>query len=354
MRVRDVADPMPGAGEVLVRVAACGVDGTDRHIRRGEYPAALPVTLGHEFAGTVAAVGPGVTLGGEPGSASSDDGRDTGGSTPRDPGAALVGTRVTVDPNISCGRCRECRRGEVCLCPHRVALGVDLDGGLATFVRVPASQIYALPEAMPAEWGALCEPLACCLHGLDLVGIQPGMSVAVLGGGVIGQLMVQLARLAGATSIVLITRQASRRALAERLGATATVDPHAGDVVDAITGPGGAAPGGVDVALECAGTVETFEQSIALARRGGTVLIFGVTPQDERARISPFDVFARELRILGSYLNPLTHGRAVALAASGRLDLDALITRRLSLDEIPAALAAPPAPGEVKSIVLPS
>jgi threonine dehydrogenase-like Zn-dependent dehydrogenase len=262
--------------------------------------------------------------------------------------------RVTVDPNISCGRCRECRRGDVALCPHRVALGVDLDGGLATLVRVPASQIYPLPDTMPMEWGALCEPLACCLHGLDLVGLRPGMSVAVLGGGVIGQLMVQLARLAGATTIVLITRQASRRALAERLGATATVDPHASDVVAAVTRPGGTAPGGVDVTLECAGTVETFEQSIALARRGGTVLIFGVAAQGKRASVSPFDVFARELRILGSYLNPLTHGRAVELAASGRLDLDALITRRLALEGVPNALAAPPEPGEVKSIVLPS
>jgi len=329
LRVRQVAEPEPGRGEVVVRVEVCGVCGTDRHILCGEYPAAAPVTLGHEFAGTIAAAGPGAR--------------------------PVVGTRVAVDPNIACGVCRECRRGDICLCPRRVALGVDRDGGLAEYALVPATQVYELPSAMPIEWGALCEPLACCLRGLDLAGIQPGASVVVLGGGVIGQMMVQLARLAGATTIMLVTRQESRRRLAEELGATATLDPRGGDgdIVALIAGePGGLAPGGVDVVLECAGTIETFEQSIALARRGGTALVFGVSPQTAAARVSPFDVFARELRILGSYLNPHTHGRAVELAASGRFALDPLITHRIGLATIPTVLAAPPAPGEVKSMVV--
>jgi L-iditol 2-dehydrogenase len=325
---RTVEQREPGPAEVMLRVEACGVCGTDRHMIAGEYPASLPVTLGHEFAGTV--VGTGTD------------------------GEVAVGTRVAVDPNISCGRCRACRRGDVALCPSRVALGVDLDGGLAEYAVVPASQVYPLPPDVPAEYGALCEPLACCLHALDLASISPGMSVAVLGGGVIGQLMVQLARLAGAGTVVLATRQASRRVLAERLGATATIDPRAVDTVAAIGGPGGVVPGGVDVVLECAGTIATFEQAVALARRGGTVVIVGVAPAAERASISPFGVFSRELRILGSYLNPLTHGRAVELVASGALSLEPLITHRLALPEVPAILMAPPAAGEVKAIMVAS
>lgn len=326
LRVRAVDEPTPGAGQLVIRVEACGICGTDRHILHGDYPSAVPVTLGHEMAGTVTATGDGTLL--------------------------PPGTRVAADPNIACGHCRACRRGDVCLCPHRVAIGVDLDGGLADYALVPAQQAYPLPPGVPAEWGALCEPLACCLRALDLAGIAPGMSVAVLGGGVIGQLMVQLARLAGASTVVLATRQAGRRALAEELGTTATVDPAAADTVTAITGPAGIVPGGVDVVLECAGTVTTFEQAVALARRGGTVLIFGVAPQEARASISPFEVFARELRILGSYLNPLTHGRAVELVASGTLALEPLITHRLALTEIPALLAASPAQGEVKAIMI--
>ena len=124
-------------------------------------------------------------------------------------------------------------------------------------------------------------------------------------------------------------------------------------MVAAVAGPGGLAPGGVDVALECAGAVETFAQAVALARRGGTVLVFGVAPQGAQVRISPFDIFARELRIVGSYLNPHTHGRAVELVASGRLALAPLVTRRLALEEVPPALAASPEPGDVKTMVLP-
>ena len=327
LRVSQVPDPHPAAGEVVVRVEACGVCGTDRHLYRGDYSSAKPVTLGHELAGTVVAVGEDVTV--------------------------ESGVQVAVDPNISCGTCRECRRGDVCLCRRRVALGVDLDGGLAEYVVAPARQLYVLPAEVGAEWGALCEPIACCLRALDHTHISAGSSVAVLGGGVIGQLMVQLAVLAGATDVVLVTRQPVRRALAERLGATVTFDPRKVDPVDAITGPAGVAPGGVDVSIECVGSGETFQQAVGLARRGGTVVIVGVAPESEEARISPYDVFARELRIVGSYLNPLTHGRAVDLVASGRLALDPLITRRLSLDDVPAALASPPETGEIKAIVLP-
>ncbi|MGI8826744.1 MAG: zinc-dependent alcohol dehydrogenase family protein [Chloroflexota bacterium] len=326
IHVRSVPEREPGSGEVVVRVRVCGVCGTDRHILRGEYPAKLPVTLGHEFAGTVAAAGPDVSL--------------------------QAGLPVAVNPNISCGRCRECRCGDVALCRNRVALGVDVDGGLAQYAVVPASQLYPIPPDMSMAHGALCEPLACCLHGLDMAGIEPGMSVAVLGGGVIGQLMVQLARLAGANTVVLATRQASRRALAESLGATATTNPDSADTVAVISGSQGIAPGGVDVVLECAGTVTTFEQAVHLARRGGTILIFGVAPQEAVAAISPFDVFSRELRIFGSYLNPLTHGRAVELAAAGSLSLDPLITHRVSLSGVPGLLAAPPAPGEVKAMMV--
>lgn len=328
VRARAVEQRAPGPDEVVLQVEACGVCGTDRHMVHGDYPASLPVTLGHEFAGVVVGSGPG--------------------------DRPAAGTRVAVDPNISCGRCRACRRGDVALCPHRVALGVDLDGGLAEYAVVPVSQVYPLPSGVPAAYGALCEPLACCLRALDLASIAPGMSVAVLGGGVIGQLMVQLARLAGASTVVLATRQAGRRVLAERLGATATTDPQAMDTVTAIGGPAGVVPGGVDVVLECAGTITTFEQGLALARRGGTVVIVGVAPQGERASISPFEVFSRELRIVGSYLNPLTHGRAVELVASGALSLEPLITHRLSLSAVPALLLAPPGAGEVKAMMVAS
>jgi len=218
---------------------------------------------------------------------------------------------------------------------------------------MPQSQAFLLPANLKPTHGAFCEPLACCLHAVDLAGIRPGASVVVLGGGVIGLLVVQLAKLAGAATIVLSTRQASRRALAEGLGATATVDPSSVDAIDAIAGPAGLVPGGVDVVLECAGVLDTVEQSTQLAKSGGTVVIVGVMPQGEKVAFEPFDVLFRELKVLGSFINPFTHRRAADLIASGAIEIDRLISRQVTLEEAAAVIANPAAPGEVKVLVVP-
>lgn len=324
MQVFDVAGPEPGPTDLLVRVEACGLCGSDRHMFRGEYPTALPVTLGHEFAGIVEAVGNEVH-------------------------GFAVGARVTGDPNISCGHCKQCLAGRPNLCAQLTAIGVFRDGGFADYVIVPQGQAVQLPPALNPLHGAFCEPVGCCLHALDVARIKPGASVAIFGGGVIGLLMVQLAKLAGAGTIILSTRQKPRRELAERLGATHTVDAG-GDAVGAIRQ---LLPDGVDVAIECAGVAETFSQSIAATRRGGTVVIFGVMPQGEMVSVSPYDLLVNELRLESAWLNPGTHVRAAQLVASGAVNLDALITRTIGLRDLPAALAAAPAFGEVKTIVTP-
>lgn len=327
MVLEEIDRPDPGPGDLLVKVAACGICGSDRHMFRGEYPTALPVTLGHEFCGRVEAVGEGVAR--------------------LAPGALITG-----DPNIACGHCAQCRNGRPNLCDNLTAIGVFRDGGFADYVIVPQGQAVALPAGLSPLHGAFSEPLACCLHGLDVAAIRPGDSVAVLGGGVIGLIMVQLARLAGAARVILSTRQKPRRDLAEALGATHAVDA-AGDVVEAIAGASGIVPGGVDVVLECAGVAETFRQGLAIARRGGAMVIFGVMPKGEEVAVSPYDLLVKELRVESAWLNPLTHGRAAQMIASGVLDLDRLITRTISLAEVPAVVGAAPAFGEIKIIAVP-
>ena len=324
MRIFDIDRPTPGLGELLVRVEACGLCGSDRHMFRGEYPTGMPVTLGHEFAGIVEAAGTGVA-----------------GFQP--------GMRITGDPNISCGRCAQCLAGRPNLCPELTAIGVFRDGGFADYVIVPETQAVRLPETLDPLHGAFCEPVGCCLHALDVARISPGASVAILGGGVIGLLMVQLVRLAGAGTIILSTRQRPRRELAERLGATHTVEggSDAGEQIRRLV------PDGVDVTIECAGVAETFTQSIAATRRGGAVVIFGVMPKGEMIPVSPYDLLVNELRLESAWLNPGTDARAAQLVASGALDLDALITRTIALADLPAALAAAPAQGEVKTGVVP-
>lgn len=328
MFTREVDKPKPGPNDLVVRVEACGVCGTDRHLLHGEFPCTPPVTLGHEFSGIVEEMGASVT-------------------------GFKAGDRVTGDPNIACGNCTHCTDGRVNLCSNLRAIGIHRDGGFADYVLVPQRQALPLPQDLDPMHGAFCEPLACCLHGIDIAQIRPGDSVVVLGGGVIGLLTVQLARLAGATTVILSTRQAARRNLAEDLGATASIDASTGDIVELICGPRGLIPGGVDVVLECAGVGETVQQAMKLVRPGGTAVILGVMPQGKKIEIEPFDLLFREVSLRTSFLNPFTHRRAAELIASGKIEVERLISRKVTLDKAPSIISNPPAPGEVKVLVVP-
>lgn len=318
LRLEEAAPPQPGPGEVVIRVEAAGICGTDRHLLKGEFPSAPPVTLGHEFCGRITARGEGVSL--------------------------PLGALVSCDPNIPCGACAECRRGRVNLCPFNRAIGIHLDGGFAEYARMPAHRAHLLPDDLDPCHGAFCEPLACTLHGLDLGAPRPGERVMVLGGGVIGLLAVQLARAAGA-EVMLVTRQAAKRDLAQDLGARHT----AASPAEALR----LWPAGADLVIEAAGVRETVEAAPALTARGGRIVLLGVLPQGEGARIEPFDLLFREIQLLPAFINPFTQGRAAAMIASGAIAVAPLISRRLSLAEAAPALAAPPAPAEVKVMILP-
>lgn len=313
----EIPKPQPRDGEVLVRVLAAGICGTDRHLYKGEFPCAPPVTLGHEFCGEVVAVGGGA--------------------------AVPVGARIACDPNIACGSCDQCLRGRVNLCARNIAIGIHRDGGFAEYAALPAHRALPVGDLDP-QHAAFAEPLACTLHGLDIGAPVPGERVIVLGGGVIGLLAVQLARNAGA-EVVLVTRHGAKRTLAERLGARATAATEA----EALA----LLPGGADLVLECAGVAETVEMSPRLTRSGGRIVILGVLPKGERVRIEPFDLLFREIQLLHSFINPFTQARAIAMLQQGRIEVAPLISRRVSLAEAAAAIANPAAPGEVKVLVLP-
>jgi L-iditol 2-dehydrogenase len=313
----EVPDPAPGPGEVLVRVQAAGICGTDRHLFRGEFPCAPPVTLGHEFAGEVIATGAGVSL--------------------------PLGSRVTCDPNIACGACDQCLRGRVNLCRRNVAIGIHRDGGFAEMAVVPAHRALPVPDLHP-HCAAFAEPLACTLHGVDLGAPVSGERVIILGGGVIGLLAVQLARNAGA-EVTLVTRHPAKRDLGLRVGATHTAATEA--EARALS------PQGADLVLECAGVADTVEMAPRLARSGGRVVILGVMPQGKTVRIEPFDLLFREIQLLHSFINPFTQGRAAAMLSAGAIDVLPLISRIIPLSQAAEAIAHPAAPGDVKVLVVP-
>ena len=322
-QVVDKPVPEPKSGSVLVKVASCGVCGTDFHILAGTEPAARQVVLGHEFAGTVVALGEGVQ-------------------------DLSVGDHVAIDPNITCGHCAACRVGEVNLCANLQALGVDIDGGFAEYCLVPTNQLYHIPASLSWDAASLVEPLACAIHGIDRADIRPGESVLLIGGGPIGLLMVQLARSKGAARVWVSERSAFRRQKALALGADEVLDPSAGEPAEQLQGRE------PDRVIECVGLPQTQEQAVRAARRGGTVLLFGCGPVGQTFPVGSYEIYSRELTIRGAALNPFTHGRAVEMIAAGRIDAAGLVTRTLSLEDLPSLLLKGPAEQDLKVVVHPA
>lgn len=324
--VTDLPTPHAGPGELVLRNQVCGVCGTDVHIYHGEPGSAdvnPPVVLGHEYSGEVVEVGEGVT-------------------------GFAVGNHVTVDPNIYCGHCAYCQNGKKQLCPSMEAIGVTRDGGFAQYSRIPASQAFKLEPTVPWEAAAMAEPLACCLHGIDLAGIQVGDKVCVVGGGAIGLLMVQLAQLSGASQIVLSEPNEKRRQVGLQLGANAALDPTRPDAQEAFAQ---VLDGGANVVIECVGNVPAVKSAFQFAGKGATVLLFSVPKVDATFDLPLFDVYKKELTIKGSFVNPDTHARAVALINSGKVDFDPIITHRFTLDQLPEAIAMQMSDASIKVVV---
>ena len=303
-----------GPHDVRIQVAACGVCGTDVHICHGDKGSAAvtpPVVLGHELAGTVVELGTDVTT-------------------------LHVGDHVSVDPNSYCGQCHSCRSGKKQLCTALHAIGVNEDGGFAEYCTAPEQQCYRLSPQISLEYGALAEPLACCLHGIDRAQIRTGDTVLVIGGGAIGLLMVQLSKLSGAAKVLLSEPVTVRREVGLQLGASAAIDPVHEDLNERIRELTGV--DGVDVVIECVGNTAATTQAFAAAKRGTTLLLFSVPKAGATHPLSLEDVYQKELKIVGSIINPDTHQRAVDLINSGAIQLGPIITHRYPIERLKDAI----------------
>ena len=328
IEIRQLPEMEPGEGQVLLKVCACGVCGTDVHIFEGGKGSAEvkpPVILGHEFSGFIEKIGPGVE-------------------------GLKVGQLVTVDPNIYCGKCLPCRQGQKQMCHHMGAVGVNMDGGFADYCLAPYAQCVVVPENTDPELAAMAEPLACCLHGIDRAGIRPGENVLVIGGGTIGQIMLQLARLAGAAKVVLSEPVAKRRELAVELGADAAIDPLNENLNERLYEIFGSE--GADVVIECVGNPRTSAQAIDAAARCGRILLFGVPHPEAILQTKMHPIFQKELTIMGSFVNPDTQSRAVALLASGQLKIKPLITHRYPIAQLEDAIKMQTSAESIKVLVV--
>ncbi|MFB3901994.1 MAG: zinc-dependent alcohol dehydrogenase family protein [Acidobacteriota bacterium] len=314
-----------GPHDLLLRVAASGICGTDPHILHGVYPASLPVIPGHEYAGIVEAFG------------SEVDGFQ-------------IGTPVAVDPNIVCNECYFCRRGKSHLCSRLVALGVSIPGGCAEYSVVPASQAYPLPPGFPLAYAALTEPLACCIRGVDLCGVSSGDRCVIFGAGPMGAMILQLLAMQGASHLTVVEPQAGRRRKAQELGATLVVDPHRDDPVSAIRD---VFPEGVEVVFDCSGDPTAIRHALQLVMRGGTVMLFAVCAKRHNIDLNPFWVNDNEITIRGSYNNPYTHSRAIQLLVSGRLNAGKIVTHRFPLSQAQDAFACAGSSESLKVVIEP-
>jgi 2-desacetyl-2-hydroxyethyl bacteriochlorophyllide A dehydrogenase len=321
--IETVADPEPGPRDVVVRVLAAGVCGTDLHILDGEFAPRLPIVPGHELSGEVVAVGSEI---------SSEVDR------------LRVGDRVVVDPSLPCHGCHYCRRGRVNLCENFAAIGVTRAGGAAEYAVVPQQSCILLPEDMDAVHAALTEPVACAVNAFDSLPRRPGEHYLLYGAGTMGLIMARLALRSGAAGLWMVEPRAERRKVAEHLGlqAVAPGDP-------AIE----AHERGHDVVIDCTGVLAAIADGLPRVSPGGTFLHLGVPPEGARVDYDAHRVYRQEITITGTMSVQHSMERACDLLSAGLIDASALVSSRFSLEDYAAALGSVRDGQGIKSMVLP-
>ncbi|OZJ06699.1 hypothetical protein BZG36_00325 [Bifiguratus adelaidae] len=296
--------PALKAGQVIIKVAASGLCGTDIHICNGETPMAHEkVTIGHEFSGYVEAVHPDTRT------------------------ALQVGDLVAVDPNLPCHACTYCRNLKPHLCTDFGAIGVSMDGGMSQYVAVPHEAAYPVPKDVNPVTASLAEPLSCVVHAVDMGRIETGYTVGVIGGGPIGMMTLALASFSGATVDLIELKQARLSFASKKFGIRRAMTPSEAKGLEQC----------YDVVFECVGRTETMEQAVNLTKPGGTCIWVGVAKPDARCSISPFDVYRRELTIRSTYTNPKTMERAINLLADNKVDWGSLVSHTYKLEDFAEA-----------------
>jgi len=287
----------PSSNWLTIEVSASGICGTDLHIFEGEYLGGYPIIPGHEFSGTITAIGPDVK-------------------------SLKVGDRVAVEPNLSCGVCSSCLENRQHFCENWQAVGVTLPGGMATHVSVPEQAVFRIGE-LDFKSGSFMEPLSCVVHGVGKIQPALGDRIALIGAGPIGILLFRVLRSAGAASIDVIEKNDSRAGFAEQAGAD-TVFKDLSAVKK----------GAYDIVVDATGVIPVLEQSVDLVRSAGKLLFFGVPPKDKQMKIKPFKLFTNELTIIYSFTSLRNSRQAIDMMRSGQVKVDDLVSHVLPLDEL--------------------
>jgi len=320
--VRDVEVPVPTEGLVLVRMSAAGMCGTDLHLHEGQFLANFPLTPGHETVGVVEAIWPG--------------GRHDEGAVDGSGAGLAIGQQVVINPNSSCRDCSYCNEGRPWLCESFAGIGSSTPGGFAEFVLVPSAQVFDASGIDP-DLAVFAEPSACIAHLMDRLNPLSGNSVVVLGAGPTGVLLTQFLIFGGASSVVLADPNEFKLAVASSLAPIGTFVMNRDDVagsMDALL----AQWGGFDVVIDATGRAPVIEALPRLARNGGRIVYYGVADEADLVRISPFEIFRRELTIMGSFTEVDSFPDALAAFRAGAIRTEGLITHRFPVQEYSRAL----------------
>lgn len=313
-RVEEVPDPAPGPQDVIVKPTMTGVCGTDLHIHDGGFFAAFPLIPGHEMTGVVTSVGTEVVN-------------------------IDVGQRVAVDNATPCGGCANCGKGEPLFCEHFASLGVNAPGGFAELVRSPAAKVFDADD-IPPEVAVLAEPLACAIHGMDVLDMRMGSDVLLLGSGTTGLLLAQLIIHGGAGRVTVAAPTAFKLELARSYGVDHVVQVQRGDIRSTYRQLQRVAAGGFDVAIDATGASELVQLLPSLVREQGTAMVYGMCGEEDRVSWSPYDIFRRELTVKGSFAQVNCFERAMRMLRSGRIQTHGLLTHRYALQDYGLALEA--------------
>ncbi|MBF4577883.1 alcohol dehydrogenase catalytic domain-containing protein [Frondihabitans sp. VKM Ac-2883] len=305
IEITELPDPVAGLTDVVIAPEAVGICGTDIHLASGDYPTGtFPVVPGHEFAGTITAIGSDVT-------------------------EFAVGDRVCVDPNVNCGHCVECLAGATNLCLNLVPIGVTSNGACAELVKVPAKVVYHLPEGLDWATGALIEPLACVLHAFGRVAPVTGQRVLIYGAGSIGLLALAYAKANGASSVAIVEPSAVRRQAALEFGADVVDEPGARTTVKDI-----------DLVVEASGHPSAPADALTRLANRGTLLQMGVVSPTAHIDLYPYDLFDREISIIGSQSLATSYPNAVAEITNLPNLAERTVTHTFALADYAEALEA--------------
>jgi 2-desacetyl-2-hydroxyethyl bacteriochlorophyllide A dehydrogenase len=304
LALRELPDPTPGPKDVVIEVAAVGICGTDTHVFDGEFEGTVfPLIPGHEASGTVVAIGSEVT-------------------------SIAVGDNVAVNPSTTCGECEFCLNGKNNLCRNWNGLGVVAsDGASAQYLKAPVANVFRLKPETDLFQAALIEPIACAIHGFDILPRKMGQHYLVYGSGTMGLLMAQLAPRAGAASVTIVDPNQSRLDVAREVG-----------IQHRYSNPDEADRAQWDVVIDCTGVIGAIEDGLPRVKAGGTFQHFGVAPAEAKANYSPFRVYRDEINIVGTMAVLNSFGRAVEMFEAGAINSRPMISHSFTLDDYAASL----------------